>query len=218
VDRSSGAPRMGSPGSRVPVGVGAAPATSLLAASQRGRSRTTLATKIGTGSWARMTSFPGKRAEVVTGVGPSGTQANWLLGGRSGAASECELRPLGDPCWGVPAIWLSLDGAVWTKVQLSGGQGVAPETADDSPVQVTEVTSLIASSRGYVAVGAEFNPWVGARHDTWVSDDGQAWARLEQLDVPTFDYGPGLVAEGPAGVIGLSGSNHEKQLVVWQLR
>jgi hypothetical protein len=84
-------------------------------------------------------------------------------------------------------------------------------------VTVTAVTSLVPSERGYVAVGADGTA-DGARHETWVSDDGGSWKKLPQPGRPRFDYGPGLVADGPAGVIGVSGSKAEDELVVWQLR
>ena len=83
---------------------------------------------------------------------------------------------------------------------------------------VSAVTSLALSERGYVAVGAVAAEYEGARHETWVSDDGVAWTQVPQGATPRFDYGPGVVAAGPAGVIGISGSEVEDEHVAWLLR
>jgi hypothetical protein len=79
---------------------------------------------------------------------------------------------------------------------------------------------LVLSERGYVSVGAEASSSEGARHETWVSDDGISWTQLGGTERPRFDYGPGLVADGPAGVVGISGSDasEEADVRVWQLR
>lgn len=199
---------------RVPFGVADAAGTSLLAASERGSSRTRLARKDRVGRWGGVDTFPGRRAEAIAGVAPQLPGTGWVLAGRVGLRWSCD-----DPdCWGAPAVWYSADGVEWTTTTLPIGPGAVPkDPEEDYPVQVTAVTSLVRSERGYVAVGAEADRWVGARHETWVSDDGVSWTRLEQRDVPQFDHGPGLVADGPAGVIGISGSSDDG-LVAWELR
>ena len=199
---------------RVPFGVTDAEGASLLAASERGSSKSRLARKGRVGAWDGVDTFPGRRAEVVAGTAPQEPGVGWILAGRGGLRWSCDDAD----CWGVPAVWSSADGVAWTTTTLPTGPGALPkDPEEDYPVQVTAVTSLVRSERGYVAVGAEADPWVGARHETWVSDDGVSWTRLPQRDVPQFDHGPGLVADGPAGVIGISGSSDD-ELVVWQLR
>jgi hypothetical protein len=199
---------------RVPFGIADVDGTLLLAASERGSSKARLARKLRVGRWNGVDTFPGRRAEVVAGAAPQEPGVGWVLAGRSGMRWSCD-----DPdCWGAPAVWYSADGVEWTTATLPIGPGAVPkDPEEDYPVQVTAVTSLVRSERGYVAVGAEADPWVGARHETWVSVDGISWTRVPQLDVPRYDHGPGLVADGPAGVIGISGSRDD-ELVVWHLR
>lgn len=200
-----------------PVGVGNDAERYLLAASERGGNRAILTAMTDQGRWRVARGFPGRRTDVVAGVAPAGGRSTWVLAGRSGARLDCE-GALGDECWGVPTAWSSADGVDWATTRLPVGRGVEPENQEgDTPVQVTAVTSLALTDRGYVAVGAEGSPSVGARHETWVSDDGVTWTRLPQDDRPRFDHGPGLVADGLAGLIGISGSEGN-ELVVWQLR
>ena len=52
---------------------------------------------------------------------------------------------------------------------------------------------------GYVALGAVPKPY----DMSWVSADGIAWIQLPVLTEPGVD-GPAIVADGPAGVIGIS--------------
>lgn len=202
---------------RAPVRVGNDAERYLLAAGERGGDRAFLAARTDGGRWRVVRGFPGRRTDVVAGVAPTGGRGTWVLAGRSGRTYDCE-GALGDDCWGVPTVWSSADGVDWATTRPPVGRGVEPEDPEgDDPVQVTAVTSLALTDRGYVAVGAEGNPGVGARHETWVSDDGVTWTRLPQAGRPRFDHGPGLVAEGPAGLIGISGSEGD-ELVVWQLR
>ena len=187
-----------------PLGVASGSDEYLLAAG------TTVAAMTGGGSWRVLDGFPGSwGVEVVAGVGPASGWTRWVLGGQT----QCD----GDACDG-PTIWSSADGIDWTTTALPVGPAVIAEEADHS-VTVRSVTSLALSGRGYVAVGVnETFLTEGARHETWVSDDGVSWQRLTSADRPLFDYGPGLVADGPAGVIGISGSANRHESVVWQLR
>ncbi len=100
------------------------------------------------------------------------------------------------------------------------GAVVAAGCADTTvvPSLDTAVTSLLVSARGYGAVGAEGTTYDGVPHEPWVSDDGVSWPKVPQAATPRFDYGPGLVANGPADVIGISSSQGEGELVVWRLR
>jgi hypothetical protein len=203
---------------RVPLGIASESGRYLLAASERGDPHLTLATRAAGESWSVLHGFPGEGAEVIAGAAPVGDRTRWVLAGRSGATVYCE-DDAGAGCGvGAPTIWSSAGGVNWTAIVLPVGSGVAALEPGDPPVTVSAVTSLVLSDRGYVAVGAEGDPTEGSRHETWVSADGVSWTMLPGAGRPRFDYGPGLVADGPAGVIGISGSKAEDELVVWQLR
>ena len=118
-------------------------------------------------------------------------------------------------CAGGPTLWSSVDGSTWDVTTLPVGAGVETE---DGMLRVTSVGSVTVSALGYVAVGGKWLGRLRRRHETWVSDDGATWVMLPQPDVPTVDYGPGLVADGPIGVIGISASATEGEQVIWQLR
>jgi hypothetical protein len=195
-----------------PLGVADGSGQYLLAAGERGGPGTTLAAMTDGGSWRLLDGFAGEGAEVMAGVAPAVGGTRWVLGGQSG----CHVGGEGDDgCDGGPTVWSSIDGAAWTATRLRTGPGVP---GADPPVAVSAVASLALSERGYVAVGADGSWSEGARHETWVSDDGVAWTLLPQASRPRFDYGPGRVANGPRGVIGISGSAADKEQVAWQLR
>jgi len=183
---------------RVPVGIASETGTQILAASERiwppWRTVTTVAAAVEGGSWRVLGGWSATSVHV--------------------AASYHEAPDE----WTVPTAWSSVDGVKWTATVLPVGPGLPPSEPGDIPVQVTAVTSLALAELGYVAVGAFGLNRTGARHETWVSDDGASWSRLPQPATPRFDYGPGLVANGPAGVIGISGTKAHDELVVWQLR
>jgi hypothetical protein len=200
-----------------PFGVAGAAGESLLAASSRcDGEASTLALMTGGGAWRIARGFP-TGAEVITGAGPAGSGSRWVLGGLARDTTGCGEDEADDCGSSTPTIWSSVDGADWTTVTLPAGRGVPSSDPELRAVQVTSVTSLVLSDRGYVAVGADADPSVGARHETWVSQDGAEWLQLRQPESPRFDYGPRLVADGPAGVIGISGSENEDEVVVWRL-
>lgn len=191
-----------------PLGVASGSGQYVLAASERGGPGTTLAAMTDGGAWTVLSGFPGQGVEVLAGVAQAAGGTRWVLGG----ASSCDI---GSGCDGGPTVWSSADVQDWTTTDLRTGPGVP---GADPPVAVSAVTSVTVSERGYVAVGAEASWTEGARHETWVSDDGVAWSLLPQASRPRFDYGPGLVANGPRGVIGISGSKADDEQVAWQLR
>jgi hypothetical protein len=201
---------------RVPVGVANASGRSMLAASVGG-TRTTLATSADGKAWKILDGFPDRRAEVAAGVAGAPGKAGWVFAGRSGATGNCDGGE-DARCWGAPTVWTSAKGVDWTTVLLPIGAGVKASEPGDAPVRVTAVTSLVSTQRGYVAVGAEGTTYDGARHETWVSDDAVFWTKVPQAPTPRFDYGPGLVADGPSGVIGISSSKGDGDLVVWRLQ
>lgn len=57
-------------------------------------------------------------------------------------------------------------------------------------------------------------------HATWLSSDGREWIELPMSEAPGSAYGPRVVAEGPAGRIGISLEPMASGTVgdVWQLR
>jgi hypothetical protein len=203
----------------VPLGVASDSGHSLLAASERGSSfETTLAARADGGPWRVVNGFPGGNSLVIAGTAPAGKQARWVLGGLTYDESGCNPEEDGDLC-GVqtPTVWSSSDGTDWTTSVLAVGSGVPSSEPGDPETRVTQVTSLVRTGRGYVAVGA-VSRHDGARHETWVSGDGIAWTRLPQPDRPTFDLGPGLVAAGPMGVIGISATREGGEASIWELR
>ncbi len=191
-----------------PLGVANGSGQYLLAASERGGPGTTLAAMVDGGSWRVLDGFPGKGAEVTSGIGSNGVRPRWVLGGTSGCVVE-------EGCNGGPTIWTSTDGVAWTTTTLPTGAGVP---GADPPVVVSSVASLARSERGYVGVGVDGSWSEGARHETWVSDDSASWTLLPQTDRPRFDYGPGIVANGPHGVVGISASAKDKESIAWELR
>jgi hypothetical protein len=170
---------------------------------------TTLAATAAGASWTVLDRFPGQGAEVQVGTAPDGALP-WVLAGRNGWDVDAGRAV-------APTIWSSPDGADWASQQLPVGPPAVAEDPEDT-VSVTAVTGLVRTDRGHVAVGAESRDGGGARHETWVSDDGVTWLQVPQADQPQYDYGPGLVASGPAGVVGISGSTVEGEQVAWMLR
>jgi hypothetical protein len=112
-------------------------------------------------------------------------------------------------------IWTTNRLDAWTTVDLP----VGPLPADVSAKgRVTEVTGLVRADIGFVAVGAADSKR-SASHETWVSANGLTWLQLSSPDRPVLDHGPRLVADGPAGVIGIGASDASgARLTVWQLR
>jgi hypothetical protein len=192
-----------------PVGV-ANPSGPYLLAASGWDPDTALATTADGAAWSILDGFPGQGAEVIAGTAPDGDHDPWVLAGRSGWDIDAGRA-------GAPTIWSSPDGAGWESQQLPVGPPAVAEDPEDT-VSVTAVTGLVLTDRGHVAVGAESREGGGARHETWVSDDGVTWLQVPQAERPQFDYGPRLVAEGPAGVVGISGSTADGEQIAWLLR
>ncbi len=166
-----------------------------------GRPVMTLATSLDGRSWSIIDGFPGRDAEVGTGVAPmSGRSTRWVLAGASNFV---------DDFTSTPTVWSSDDFVHWTATPLRTESGSL----------VRSVSSVILASSGYVAVGAVWDA-AQADHETWVSDDGLTWVALRRSGAPGSSFGPGIVAAGPAGVIGIgpSPTDGEHTSGVWQLR
>jgi hypothetical protein len=197
----------------VPVGIASASGRSLLAASERGGDGTTLSTREDGGSWTVLEDFPGQGVLVWAGVPPVGGMTRWVLGGGQG--------PLEGPT--VPVAWSSEDLVSWKATRLSVHPSSIPWS--EGGAVVTAVNALVVTERGYVAVGAAMDTGLAgaadasvASHETWVSDDAITWIQLPGAGRPMLDFGPGLLADGPAGVIGVGSTHTDGESAVWQLR
>jgi hypothetical protein len=147
-------------------------------------------------SWASADGVPGPEAGVMAGAARGGSRMPWVLVGW-GATDEGEEA----------TAWSSIDGRTWTVHRLGDATGGEPEVA------VSSADDVVLTDRGYVAVGAT----EGGGHETWVSDDGATWVRQPPREDGGADFGPGLVADGPAGVIGLGETASDDELAVWRL-
>lgn len=176
-----------------PVSTGAS------SADPRGAPVTAVSTSPDGRAWTAAPRFDGRNAEVAGGLSVDG---GWLLGGSTGPASDW-------PGTRVPTLWRWGEGAdPWELTELRR------ETATGVPV-----TDLLRSSLGYLVVGSSEAPGA-VTHETWLSSDGRDWIELPASAAPGTDYGPRMVAEGPAGVIGISRSpaTSGSKDAVWQLR
>jgi hypothetical protein len=170
-------------------------------ASGSGRPLATLATSTDGLAWNAIESFPGTGSQVLVGLpGAAGTSSPWILGGGSGITDD----------WtSLPTVWTSDDLTDWTRKVLPTAAGSL----------VRAVDAMVRAPLGYVAVGASWNG-SAADHETWLSADGATWTLLSRSGVPGSDFGPRIVAEGPAGVIGIGvdPDDSEHACAVWRLR
>jgi hypothetical protein len=171
-----------------------------------GRFVATVATYLDGRTWTDVGGFPGDNAHVLLGVAPGDGGSRWVLAGSSGPASGTEAT--------TPTLWTSVDARTWTLMALPIASGVR------------DVTGLVHGAPGYVAVsgyrgmGDMWGSGEATSHETWLSADGFTWTELPVSGPAGADYGPGLVADGPAGVIGisLSPTDPDHASTVWQLR
>jgi hypothetical protein len=98
-------------------------------------------------------------------------------------------------------IWSSADLLNWTTTVFDASSCGSAGRIDD----------LVLTQSGYVAVGSSAEN-ESACPETWLSDDAIAWTPLPPVGMPDAADLPGLVADGPAGVVGIGG------FTVWQLR
>jgi hypothetical protein len=170
-------------------------------ASGEGRPLATLATSTDGLAWNAIESFPGTGSQVLVGIpDAAGPRSPWILGGGSGIIDD----------WtSLPTVWTSGNLTDWTLKVLPTAAGSL----------VRAVDAMVRAPLGYVAVGAS---WDGsaADHETWLSADGATWTLLSRSGVPGSDFGPRIVTEGPAGVIGIGvdPADSEHACAVWQLR
>jgi hypothetical protein len=153
---------------------------------------TTLSVSADGQTWSSLDSFPGAGVNVGSGVAPSGSARRWVFTGESDVASGSPTHKF---------IWSSEDLLNWTTTTFDASSCGSAGGIDD----------LVLTQSGYVAVGWSAENDAACR-ETWLSEDGAAWTPLPPVGMPDGADLPGLIADGPAGVIGIGGPT------VWQLR
>jgi hypothetical protein len=170
---------------------------------------TTVATSPDGLAWTPIPDVAGQGTDINAGVAPAGSHRRWVLVGGSGVGEDYSSS--------LPTAWTSVDGIDWAMTILP----YVPDPAcvgnneDEEECGGEWVTSLDLAQDGYVAGAAG---WFGVQEfATWRSDDGLAWDRLSFVATSGTSKGPGTVANGPAGVIGI-GLTDDEEAAVWQLR
>jgi len=118
----------------------------------------------------------------------------------------CE-ESVGDGCPSRPAVWVSPDGATWTRSLVGAGLG--------------ELTGVAAFGSELVAIGRTMDAIAPSNSTAWISSDGASWTQIES---PTFS-GPGDqvmsgVAAGRNGlvIVGASYTDTTSRALVWHSR
>jgi hypothetical protein len=154
---------------------------------------TRLATTQDGESWTTIDTFPGADVSVFAMLPPTSASSAWIVAGSDGSERA--------------TAWTSPGLATWTALSLPTPQATIQG----------RVTALGATSRGLIALGwTSTDPDAAPTQATWVSADGHAWSEL----TPAPDSGgPDVLADGPAGVIGVSLGYHDTDpSVVWALQ
>ena len=161
----------------------------------------TLATSPDGRSWTSVADFAGQGTDIRGGVAPTGDHGRWILAGGSGIGADYTTS--------VPTVWISEDRVTWTATVLPFVARSGCSEAEHCGG--TYATSVVLTRAGYIAVAAVA---------TWLSEDGLAWVELLPVATPGTNGGPGTVADGPAGVIGIGvgATGSEDMTTVWQLR
>ncbi len=153
-------------------------------------------------TWTAVAEFPGSPTLVRAGAVPfSGRTTRWVLGGTTVGHSDT-----GEPGFSqTPTIWTSRDLDHWTVRSLPLPAGVV----------AAQVDALALTRHGYVAVGApiEAGEAGGEGFDgaTWLSQDGLTWVQLPTIAAPA------VIADGPAGVLGIGRGTDDQPAIVWVL-
>jgi hypothetical protein len=208
IDPAGGLVRIGgvadTDGRRLLWVVGAAPDSSAsggLAGNGAAEGTTTTVTTWGIGGgWATVAGLDGWDADATCGI-VTVDAAWWLAGSR-----KSPIDPLGLT---ISTIWrrsAAADG--WQAMAL-------PDDGNDG----VPVTDLLRADLGYVAVGSSDEPGA-VTHETWLSSDGTQWIELPRSADSGEDYGPALIADGPAGLVGIGPSSTAPtgESVAWALR
>lgn len=164
---------------------------------------TTLATSPDGQVWTPVDDVAGLGTDVRDGVAPDDEHGRWVLVGGSGIGEDYSSA--------VPTAWTSDDGVAWldTALPFVAGAGCAE---DEEECGGALATSVVDGRAGYVA--ASGGPL------TWLSQDGLDWVELPAVAAPGSNVGPWVVADGPAGVIGVGvgPTDGDSVATVWQLR
>ncbi|MBP1705722.1 MAG: hypothetical protein H6Q36_1461 [Chloroflexi bacterium] len=167
--------------------------------------QTSLFTSPDGGSWTWLEDFPepGLMVSAVLASSAGGSPL-WSVAG-TGAIDP------GDDS-GRPTVWTSPDLAFWSGQTLAMGDSVSGW-----------VSALSPATFGYVAVGRlVLAPETDPVDMSWASADGvDAWIPLAVPTEPGVQ-GPSVVADGPAGVIGIrwadDSGDEPVPAIVWALR
>jgi hypothetical protein len=164
---------------------------------------TTVATSPDGQVWTPVADVAGQGTDISGGVAPDGAHSRWVLVGGSGIGEDYSSA--------VPTVWTSEDRVDWvaTALPFVAGAGCAE---DEEECGGAMATSVVDGRAGYVA--ASGGPL------TWLSQDGLAWVELPAVAAPGSHVGPWMVADGPAGVIGIGvgPTGGAGEPAVWQLR
>jgi hypothetical protein len=157
---------------------------------------------VGTGSEIAGWALDGEPVAVATSRPES-----VLLTVAAGAAGASGLLAVGsDYDTFLPVVWRSDDGRSWAPGDTSGLE------------QPGDMTALVATSEGYVSVGAfrtgkdpSGGPFAAA---VWRSEDGRSWETIElPVEAGRDSYGSGIVAVGETLVaVGQDG----RRAAVWR--
>ena len=170
----------------------------------------TLATSPDGRSWTTVDGFAGEGTDITGGVAPDGVHSRWVLAGASGIGTDYSSS--------VPTVWTSEDGVKWMATVLPTTDPPALPEEEPQEEHGRWPTSVELTRAGYVAVASG---WWGAQpYAAWLSEDGVAWVELPPVATPEAKFGPGVVADGPAGVIGIgvSPTDPDQEVAVWELR
>ncbi len=163
---------------------------------------TTLATSRDGRAWTTVDGFMGRGTEIAAGLAPTAGHIRWLLAGSSGHRVDYST--------GVPTVWRSEDRVTWTPTVL-------PIPA---PHGGGRVASIALTTSAYVAAGTIFVDDGGPETWTSRSEDGLMWVELPHVAKTDGESDPTIVADGPAGVIGIGAgqTGSENTATAWELR
>jgi hypothetical protein len=139
-------------------------------------------------TWTELGTFPGADFSITRVAPPiPGQRSTWVVAG-----TEIDFDVVGGIGSQIPRIWTSSDLSTWTaadlQVPVDGRSGII---------------GLTWSHDRLVAVSGD--GW------TWVSPDGSSWTLLADRRAV------GLIADGPAGIIGMPEPGWDGDEGIWLL-
>jgi hypothetical protein len=158
---------------------------------------TTLSKSTGGGAWTAVDGFPGEGFVVDAAVVPAeGGPGAWVLAGSEPTGVD-DLRPV---------MLTSDDLGRWRSTPLPGATD--PGSGD--------LVRSMARDDGRIVAVALLYDGLAASQTTWVTTDGVSWI-VAQADPAAGGFGPNLLADGPAGLIGI-GPRPTDESAVWLAR